>query len=155
DRTGEMLNNDDPRLVRLRDQIPSIPRVHAVSRLGWTAQHDTFMYGKHPLRTAGDPKRIVFFVEGSAAIGALTSLERKGTGRRHYRYLHKLWQKRMGRLVLALAAASPILELVGAPTTVLHLAGPSGIGKTCLCRLAIAVYGDPGGSLLRFDMTKD
>ncbi len=60
DRPGEMLNNDDPRLVRLRHQIPSIPRVHAVSQLGWTATHDVFMYGTRPLRTAGFHGEAIF-----------------------------------------------------------------------------------------------
>jgi len=60
DRTGEMLNNDDPQLVRLRDQISGIPRVRAVSRLGWTAQQDAFMYGQLRLTTAGHKKKVIF-----------------------------------------------------------------------------------------------
>ena len=60
DRTGEMLNDDDPLLFGLRDQIPSIPRVHAVSRLGWTPQRDAFMYGKKALRTARQHEKLIF-----------------------------------------------------------------------------------------------
>jgi hypothetical protein len=88
-------------------------------------------------------------------MGIVTDLRPEGSKMKHYQYLQELWNKPMGGLVLALSAASPALELVGAPTIVLHLAGPSGIGKSCLCRLAIALYGDPTGNLLRFDMAKD
>ena len=88
-------------------------------------------------------------------MGLIPDLEPKGRRKTQYRYLEQLWKKRMGRLVLALSAASPTLELVDAPTIVLHLAGGSGFGKSCLCRAAIACYGDPAGPLLRFDLAKD
>jgi hypothetical protein len=85
----------------------------------------------------------------------VTDLKPKGSREKQYRHLRELSTKSEGLLVLSAATASPVLELVGAPTTVLHIAGPSGYGKSCLCRLAISLYGDPSGSLLRFDMSKD
>ena len=87
--------------------------------------------------------------------GLATDLRPKGRRKRQYEYLQKVMKEPMGCLALSLSAASPALELVGAPTVALHLAGPSGIGKTCLCRLAIALYGNPNGALLRVDVVKD
>jgi uncharacterized protein (DUF927 family) len=88
-------------------------------------------------------------------MGVVSDLKPKGSREEQYRYLRELCTKFEGCVVLSLATASPVLEMVGAPTTLLHIAGPSGIGKSCLCRLAIGLYGDPRGSLLRFDTSKD
>jgi ABC transporter substrate binding protein len=59
---------------------------------------------------------------GRHVMGIEADLRPAGDKKEQYRYLRELWKKRSPRLVLALAAASPALELVGAPTV-----GPPGV----------------------------
>jgi uncharacterized protein DUF927 len=50
---------------------------------------------------------------------------------------------------------SPFLEVIRAPSVVVHLAGPTGIGKTTVLRLAISAFADPFSSATGIDFAKD
>jgi len=141
----------------LAEQIKRVPHVLGIPRLGWTPTHDAFMFGPMPLYTGPTHPTYEFFApEGTLLHNAAQALTPKGSRDEQYKAFRGLWGTSDDfKLVMALAAVSPFLEIVGAPPIAFHVAGPSGVGKTTLLRLAVSVYADPDSPLTKVDLSKD
>jgi hypothetical protein len=154
-------DKDDPEVKKLISAAkqPLIPRVSGTSRLGWTIARDAFVYDGTVFYVSKPPKRSYEFVapDGTLIRRAVDALTPRGERSTQYGEFRKLWPRSWEfRLILSLATVSPFLEALNAPPIACHLAGPSGVGKTTLLRLAgIAPYADPDSPLTKIDFSKD
>jgi hypothetical protein len=149
---------NDPALLTLGAAVASAPRLLGTSRLGWTPERDAFIYGGTVFYMAAEPMRPYEFIapEGTLLKRAEEALQPKGSRGAQYQAFKELWDGSAHfRLVLSLAAASPFLEIINAPSMVFHLAGLSGSGKTTVLRLGLSVYANPDSPLTRIDFSKD
>src|SRR5262249_52949464 len=154
-------DKDDPEVKKLMAgaKEPSIPRHYGTSRLGWTVARDAFIYDGTVFHVSNPPKRSYEFVapEGTLIRRAVDGLTPKGDRETQYVEFRRVWPRpwEFG-FTLPPATVSPFLEALNAPPIACHLAGPSGVGKTTLLRLAgIAPYADPDSPLTKIDFSKD
>jgi hypothetical protein len=139
-------------------ELAALPRRVGTSRLGWTPEHDAFVYNGTIYYAAKSPARRYEFVvpDGTLVRQAVDALTPRGSRETQYEAFRTLWQRsEVFRLALSLATISPFLEIVGAPPIAFHLAGRSGFGKTTLLRLAISAFADPDSPITRVDFSKD
>jgi hypothetical protein len=158
ERVGYLPPTDHAALAALPDTITRLPRHVGTSRLGWTTERDAFVYGTTVVYTDNPPPREYFFYApgGTLAQPAARALAPRGDRQRQLLAFHELWERSDDfRIVLALAAASPFLETIGAPSIPVHLAGRTGLGKTTMLRLAISAYADPDSPVACVDFSKD
>jgi uncharacterized protein (DUF927 family) len=155
---GYLAQEKDPLLLKLREAIGLVPTLLGTSRLGWTPDQDAFIYGSRVLYMAPNPTRQYEFIapEGTLLKRAEEALQPRGSRETQYEAFQELWEQSwVFRLVMALAAACPFLEVIGVPSGVFHLAGLSGSGKTTVLRLGLSVYANPDSPLTRIDFSKD
>jgi hypothetical protein len=157
DSFGYVVREHDPLLESLAIAANTVPRLVGTSRLGWTPQRDAFLYGSTVVTVAPDSTRAYEFVApvGTLLKRAEEALQPTGSREAQYQAFRKLWEQSADfRLVLSLAAVSPFLEVINAPSIVFHLAGLWGSGKTTLLRLGLSVYANPDSPLTRIDFSK-
>jgi DNA invertase Pin-like site-specific DNA recombinase len=148
-----MLDKRDRLVAHLREQVHRAAVVPGISSLGWTDDHDAFIFGRKVYRASPSAPSYHFIPTGADAAAAFKP---QGSRIAQYRRLKALFlNSRWAQLVLALAAISPFLEIVGAPTLIFHLTGGTGIGKTTLLRVAISVFCNPASPLAVIDFSKD
>jgi hypothetical protein len=158
DHFAYIAEKNDPTLLALCTAVASVPRFLGTSRLGWTPERDAFIYGGTVCYMASEPTQRYEFIapEGTLLKRAEEALQPKGSREAQYQAFRELWDGSVHfRLVLSLAAASPFLEIINAPSLVFHLAGLSGSGKTTALRLGLSVYANPDSPLTRIDFSKD
>lgn len=125
-------------LAEFFNAVPwSLPRALSVSRGGFVSnKFNTFVFGNEVLRLEGaeqvklsDPKLAAPLTEN----GTLEEWQEKIA----VPALHSV------RLVffLCVSLASPLLEIVGVPTSIFHIFGKRGKGKTTAMYVAISVWG--------------
>ena len=148
---------DDPVLRRLVRELPTLPRVQGVSRLGWTPDHDGFVYGGHIYEAVPFSRPFEFIApDGTLLRNAVDAFAPRGDAHAQREGFLTLWQQSTEfRLVLSLATMSPFLEIVGAPPIAFHVAGLTGLGKTTLLRLAVSAFENPDSPLTKVDFSKD
>jgi hypothetical protein len=141
-------------LSQLSRAARRVPTVVGVLRLGWTPDGQVFLYGRRPLPATASVELIA--PGGTPWAITAAALEPRGSRDEQLRAFRELWERSpLFRVVLSLACVSPFLELIGAPSLVFHLAGPSGIGKTTVLRLALSAFFDPFSSQTCVDFSKD
>lgn len=157
-RCGLVVDEDHPDVLDLPDAVQELPRHVGTSRLGWTPERDAFLYDGTVLYVSDPPKRIYEFIapEGTLVKHSESALTPRGDRTAQYGAYRELWDRSpIFRLALSLAAVSPFLEVIGAPSIPAHLAGPTGIGKTTLLRLVVSAYADPDSPMTCVDFSKD
>ncbi len=120
----------------LADSDETLPRKAAVSSMGWTEDAD----GNKLFMPFTD--EIGF--DGSESFGSLfNSICSKGTDSEWLDYVGPLRGNLEFRLTMAASFASPIVEMIGENSFVLHLWGGTGSGKTVSVLVAMSVWGNP------------
>jgi hypothetical protein len=157
-RCGVVVHEDHPDILDLPHVVHGLPRLVGSSRLGWTPDRDAFLYDGTPFCVSDPPKRVYEFIapEGTLVKHSETALTPRGDRTAQYAAFRELWDRSpVFRLALSLAAISPFLEVIGAPSIPVHLGGPTGIGKTTLLRLVVSAYADPNSPMTCVDFSKD
>ena len=145
-------------LTGLTSNTEILPKYLGTSRLGWSANHEAFLYdGTVFYATSQSENRYEFIAPAGTLIAtAAKAFSPKGDRQTQYEGYQELWKRSEEfRLVLSLATVCPFMEILEAPTIAFHLVGTSGFGKTTLIRAGIAAFADPDSPLTKIDFSKD
>ena len=129
----------------IANSLATIPRFSSKSCLGWhggqfVPYSDEFAFD------GTDNYRDIF-----------NAVSQCGTLEEWCGYMKKLRENRYFRMMLAASFASPLVELLGQNSFILHLWGLTGIGKTVALMAAMSVWGDPepGRMVRTLNMTQN
>jgi hypothetical protein len=140
----------------IAQRAETAPPRYGTRRLGWTNDRQAFFFPDKVFGTAGKRRASFVALDGTQTAEARMALTPRGSRTEQYIVLKKLRRDdEVFRLILSIVAVSPLLEVLGAPLLLFHLAGPTGIGKTTLLRLGISVYADPDSPLFMVNFAKD
>lgn len=158
DQVGYRETDINSQIQLLQDSLVGLPHILGTSRLGWTADGKAFIYNGtvYPLNPQ-DPLQYEFVApEGTLIKQASRAFTPKGNRDEQFQAFQKLWKQSWEFCVaLSLATASPLLEPLNISPLLIHVAGPSGWGKTTLLRLGLSAFADPDSPLTKIDASKD
>ncbi len=140
---GVMVNSENAKylvqyLFDMQAENQTIPVSRSTSRLGWQ--------GRAFVPYNGD----IQFDGGAEFAQLLKAVHTKGDRDTYLAYMKELRKNKTVRLIMAASLASPLLEKVGAQPFIVHIWGPTGVGKTVALKLAASIWGDSAnGALVR------
>ena len=136
--TSENAKNLVQYLFDMQAENQIIPVSRSTSRLGWQ--------GRAFVPYNGD----IQFDGGAEFAQLLKAVHTKGDRDTYLAYMKELRKNKTVRLIMAASLASILLEKVGAQPFIVHIWGPTGVGKTVALKLAASIWGDSAnGALVR------
>lgn len=125
-------------LFDMQAENQTIPVSRSTSRLGWQ--------GKTFVPYNGD----IQFDGGGEFAQLMKAVHTKGDRDTYMASVKELRKNKTVRLIMAASLASILLEKVGAQPFIVHIWGPTGVGKTVALKLAASIWGDgANGALVR------
>ncbi len=116
----------------------AIPVIRSISRMGWCS--DGFVPYVEDIRYDGE----------SEYDGLAGAVHTEGNRDAYMAYLKELRKNKTVRLLISASAASALLEKLGVQPFILHLWGPTGVGKSVSLKVAASIWGNPAnGALVR------
>ena len=122
-----VVGNED--LTGLTSNTEILPKFLGTSRLGWSANHEAFLYdGTVFYATSQSENQYEFIAPAGTLIAtAAKAFSPKGDRQTQYDGYRELWKRSEEfRLVLSLTTLCPFMEVLEVPTIAFHLAGHLG-----------------------------